>query len=308
MIVIRISQLAEQLGVHRNTVRNWIKSGKLPTRSVEGKRYLISESDFAGLCREHGLDRSSMKLKHVAGAGVFQRDPPVFDESLKRIGDRSDRLRPDPKWGDVCLTCGSCASACPISGVDGLDPRKAIRLVVLGLEEDLIDSQWPWKCTLCGKCEEACPMNVEIVALMLRVRALRDRERIPGPLHKGVVLCLQKGNNLGVPKEDFLRLIKDLADELAQEGCTGFTAPVDRHGANLLVTVNSKEPFAEPESMKHWWKIFHAAKESWTLPSEHWEGVNWGLFTGDDESMRTIVGRMVENMYRLQCKTLLLPE
>jgi excisionase family DNA binding protein len=62
MIVIRINQLAEQLGVHRNTVRNWIKCGKLPARSVSGKRYLVSESDFGKLCQEFGLDRSNLKL------------------------------------------------------------------------------------------------------------------------------------------------------------------------------------------------------------------------------------------------------
>jgi hypothetical protein len=36
--------------------------------------------------------------------------------------------------------------------------------------------------------------------------------------------------------------------------------------------------------------------------------VNWGLFSGDDESMKTLVGRIVEHLERLECKTLLLPE
>jgi hypothetical protein len=121
-------------------------------------------------------------------------------------------------------------------------------------------------------------------------------------------MCLSKGNNLGIPEEDFVGLCEDLSAELAEECCPGFSVPIDVKGANLLVTVNSKEPFAEPDDMKFWWKIFHAAGESWTIPSENWEGVNWGLFTGDDASMKTLVGRIVENMYRLECKTLLLPE
>ena len=57
-----------------------------------------------------------------------------------------------------------------------------------------------------------------------------------------------------------------------------------------------------------WWKIFYAAGESWTIASENWEGVNWGLFSGDDDAMRTVVGRIVDNMRRLNCKVLLLPE
>ena len=308
MIVIRIGQLAEQLGVHRNTIRNWVRSGKLPARSMSGKRYLVSEAEFGKLCQEFGLDRSSMKLKHVTGAPVMSREMTMLEENVRPIGERSGRLLADASWGDVCLTCGSCAGACPISGIDGLDPRKAVRMAVLGLEEELLQSQWPWKCTMCGKCEEACPMNVEIVALMRRVRGLRDRAKVPGPLHKGVLMCLEKGNNLGIPREDFLALVGELSEEMAEEGYAGFKMPIDVQGANLLVTVNSKEPFAEPDDMKDKWKILHAAGESWTIPSDYWEGVNWGFFTGDDEAVKTVVGRLVKTMYRLGCKTLLLPE
>ncbi len=308
MIVIRINQLAEQLGVHRNTVRNWIKSGKLPCRSMSGKRYLVSENDFGKLCREFKIDRSLLKLKHVrSGDSMEDAESLALDEDLRPVGGKSQRL--DPKWGDVCLTCGSCASVCPISGVDGIDPRKAVRMVNLGMEDDLVNSQWPWKCTLCGKCEESCPMKVELEKLLLWIRGLRDRDRVPGSLQMGVRMCLEKGNNLGIPKEDFVRLLGDIAREMAQEeGFSGFSAPVDVKGADILVTINSKEPFIEPDRMKFWWKIFYAAQESWTVPSENWDGVNWGYFTGDEESWKAIVGRLVENMYRLECKTLLLPE
>lgn len=308
MIVIRIGQLADQLGVHRNTIRNWIKSGKLPGRSVAGKRYLISEGDFAKLCQDYNLDRTAMKLKFVPGSPMVSRDLSLLEQNVKSIGVRTGLLRVDPQWADVCLTCGSCASACPLCGVDGLDPRKALRMAVLGLEDELVASQWPWKCTLCGKCEEACPMNVEIVAFMRRARGLRDRAKVPGPLHKGVLMCIERGNNLGIPKEDFVSLVNEMAEEMREEGCPEFRSPIDIHGANLMVTVNSKEPFVEPEDMKFWWRIFYAAGESWTIPSEGWEAVNWGYFTGDDDAMRTILGHLVESMYRLECKTLLLPE
>ncbi len=46
MIDVRIGQLAQQLGVHRNTITNWIKSGKLKATATVGKRYLVEESEF----------------------------------------------------------------------------------------------------------------------------------------------------------------------------------------------------------------------------------------------------------------------
>jgi len=83
---------------------------------------------------------------------------------------------------------------------------------------------------------------------------------------------------------------------------------VDKQGANLLTTVHNKLANTHTEDLKHWWKIFHAANEDWTLISENWEGTNWGFFTGDDEAMRTMVGRIVEQMEKLQIKNLMWPE
>jgi len=308
VIVIRIGQLADQLGVHRNTIRNWIRSGRLPARALSGKRYLVSEAEFARICQEFGIDRSVLKLKYVPGAPVMSREMGLHELNVRKLAIPLGRLLDDPSRGNVCITCGGCASACPVSGVDGMDPRKLVRMAVLGLEQEVLDSQWPWKCTMCGKCERACPQNVEIVALIHRIRSLRERAMVPGPLHKGVLMCLARGNSLGIPRQDFVAIVNELSREMAEEGCPGFTSPIDRKGANLLVTVNSKEPFAEPDDMKYWWKILYAAGESWTIPSENWEGVNWAYFTGDDDSLKKIVGNMVRNMYALECKTLLLPD
>jgi excisionase family DNA binding protein len=51
MIEIRVGQLAEKLGVHRNTVTNWIRSGKLRASATVGKKYLIEQDAFAEFCR-----------------------------------------------------------------------------------------------------------------------------------------------------------------------------------------------------------------------------------------------------------------
>jgi heterodisulfide reductase subunit C len=225
-----------------------------------------------------------------------------------KLGKRQSKLLSDPKLVDICLTCGTCAGGCPVTGVDGMDPRKAVRMAVLGLDDELIESRWPWVCTLCGRCENACPMGVEIVALTRKARSLRERDAVPGPIHKGTMMALERGNNLGIPLDDFLFLLKDLSDEMDQEDCPGFYVPVDKKGARVVTTINSKEPYAEPDDMKSWWRIFYAANESWTVPSTNWEGVNWGLFAGDDDSMKEMVRRILQNARDLEAEVLLLPE
>jgi len=309
MYEFKLVDLAEEFGVHLNTIDGWVKTGTLPAKEGPGGVYMMDIAEYVKLCDKFG---------RVPRVGM---DQAIHVEELKELqlngngtsvidldGRKTDTLYTDPSWADVCLTCGTCASACPIAGVDNLDPRKIVRMAMFGLEDELVASDWPWKCTMCAKCENACPMGVEIVALIRRLRSKRARNRVPGPIHKGVVTCLERGNNLGIPKDDFLFLLEDLAPELQDEGCPGFTVPVDKRGARLLVTINSKEPFAEPDDMKFWWKIFYAAGEDWTVASENWEGVNWGLFSGDDEAQKTVVGRIVDNMERLNCKALLLPE
>lgn len=308
MIVVQIGRLAEQLGVHRNTIRNWIRSGRLPARRVPGKRYLVDEEEFIKLCHAYGLDASALQIRRISAASAASSEPEEEWEPQTVLGPRAQAFRLSPQGADVCLTCGSCAAVCPITGVDGWDPRKIVRMAVLGMEEELVEALWPWKCTLCGKCEQACPMGVDITSLAMAVRRARERDRVPGPLHKGLLTMMETGNNLGIPREDFIACCEAVAQELAEEECPGFRVPLDVQGARLLMTINSKEPFAEPRQMKHWWKIFYAAGESWTIPTENWDGVQWGAYTGDDEAVRIGVGRIVEAMHRLHCEALILPE
>ena len=220
-----------------------------------------------------------------------------------------DRCKSWPFLQDYCVTCALCSGSCPASGIDGFDPRMLVRMISLGLVEELVEARWAWICTLCGKCENVCPMEIDIADLVRKIRSLRDREKVPGILHKGLVAALETGNNLRLPKEDFMFIIEEVAEEVAEEpGFKGFKAPVDKKGANLLTTIHNKLVNTHTEDLKHWWKIFYAAKEDWTVTSENWEGTSWGYFTGDDAAMKVMAGRIVEQMSKLEIKNLLWPE
>ncbi|MCP4578949.1 MAG: 4Fe-4S dicluster domain-containing protein [Deltaproteobacteria bacterium] len=210
---------------------------------------------------------------------------------------------------DYCVTCGICSSSCPISGIDGFDPRKLVRMISLGLKDETVESRWPWICTLCGRCEHVCPMDIDVPELVRSIRAMRDRDKVPGIMHKGLEAAIRTGNNLGLPKEDFIFILEDVGEEVAEEpGFEEFTVPIDKKGANLLTTIHNKLVNTHTDDLKHWWKIFYAAKEDWTVPSDDWEGTSWGLFTGDDEAMKTMAGRIAGHMERLQVKNILWPE
>ena len=307
MYEFKVSEMAEEFGVHRNTIRNWIHAGTLRAKEGPGRKYLMAFADYEKLCEKFGRTPHIRPDSHVDLGTVKSLEDKNAELPLFILGDSEKTLYDDPRWVDMCMTCGTCAGACPIAGVDSLDPRKIVRMAFLGMEDDLMTSDWPWKCTLCGRCEYVCPANIEILQLIRRIRSRRERELVPRPIQGGVVTCLERGNNLGIPKEDFILLLEGLGREL-EDCCPGFSTPIDVQGARLLVQVNSKEPFAEPDDLKWWWKIFYAAGESWTVSSENWEGLNWGYFSGDDKSMKAMVARIIDNMRRLNCEALLLPE
>jgi hypothetical protein len=152
---------------------------------------------------------------------------------------------------------------------------------------------------------------VQLLETFREYRAIRMREQVPGTLHKGLMMNLERGNNLGIPQDEMLDLLARLGLELEhdeQQPCPGFYVPVDKVGANIIVTINSKEPFGEPDDLKFWWKIFYAAREDWTVSSTNWDGVIWSLFSGDDDAMKIQVGRILENARRLQANTIVYPE
>ena len=233
----------------------------------------------------------------------------VIEKTIGRTEQDRDRFRSWSCAHDLCLNCGLCASACPVSGVEGFDARKIVRMAALGLVDELVEAHWPWICTMCARCEVLCPMEIDIPNLMRRIRGLRSRSDVPGTLQNGIEAAMKSGNNLGLPGEDFIFIVQDIAEEVAAEpGFEGFTVPIDKQGANLLSTIHNKLINTHNDDLKHWWKIFHAAGEDWTVTSDAWEGVNWGFFTGDDKAMKVMTDRLAERLTVLGIKNLLWPE
>jgi heterodisulfide reductase subunit C len=55
---------------------------------------------------------------------------------------------------NLCLTCGTCTNGCPVTGgegAEGLDTRKVLRMLALGMVDEVVESKFPWLCTGCGR-------------------------------------------------------------------------------------------------------------------------------------------------------------
>jgi ferredoxin len=73
-------------------------------------------------------------------------------ENVIRIGgkkqstfmDQNKELLPEGGNLNLCLTCGACSSGCPATGLEGMDPRKFLRMAALGLDDEILNSNWVW--------------------------------------------------------------------------------------------------------------------------------------------------------------------
>ncbi len=67
----------------------------------------------------------------------------------------------------ACFACGACTAGCPVTEIDAAyNPRRIIRQVLLGLEEEVLKSDLLWLCTTCFTCYAHCPQDVKFTDIM----------------------------------------------------------------------------------------------------------------------------------------------
>jgi len=88
-----------------------------------------------------------------------------------------------------CFTCGTCTASCPIREVnEKFNPRKIIRMIILGMRDSVLKSEFMWLCTGCYSCQERCPQDVKITDLM---NALKNYAVKQGIVHPGITAQAQ---------------------------------------------------------------------------------------------------------------------
>ncbi len=204
---------------------------------------------------------------------------------------------------DSCLTCGTCAGGCPVADWEGMDPRKMVRMIQLGLEEEVVRSNWIWQCTNCQRCTWACPMGINFGQIIYNARSSVPREETPGEIQKTANNHRETMNNMRLTVEDAVESFQWMADELKEE-IPDFELPIDKQGAEYFCTINSKQPQYFPMDLQSIYKIFYAAKVDWTISSQWWEGTNYAVFTGDTDTWEYTLREQAKRVEELGCRVM----
>ena len=120
MLIFNIVMIAKFLGVHRNTVTNWINSKKLPAKPGAAKRYTISKADFIRFCEDKNISKEVMaqiisetSAPQMPAAIKLEKAPTVSQETTDSQNNEyhaAKRIAPIPgakkRMGSVLVVGG----------------------------------------------------------------------------------------------------------------------------------------------------------------------------------------------------------
>lgn len=118
-----------------------------------------------------------------------------------------------------CLQCGICAGTCPTRFAMDYSPIQIIKMIHLGMRKEVLSSSTIWVCSSCYSCYSRCPRAVDIPTLMMSLRNLAMKEKIPikkeikPKFHKAFYEIVRKYGRLHEP-ELLMKILKktDLHD------------------------------------------------------------------------------------------------
>jgi heterodisulfide reductase subunit C len=130
----------------------------------------------------------------------------VIDKKLDPNFKFEIAARPGGENIKKCFACGTCTAGCPVFHVEhAYNPRRIIRMILLGMREEVLKSPVIWLCSQCYTCSANCPQDVDFSDIMFALRDLAVREGYaPASLRERVEAAGTAANEL---RRDLIKLI-----------------------------------------------------------------------------------------------------
>ena len=225
-------------------------------------------------------------------------------------------------WLEICSHCGLCAESCFYYLANNKDPKQVPSYKIQSTLGQLVkrkgnvdnafmqmamDTAYS-KCTCCNRCGLYCPFGIDMGVMFSYLRGLLFKQGFtPWEMKIGSGMHRVYRAQMDVTSEDFVDTCEWMAEEY-EDDWPGLIIPVDKQNADILYTVNAREPKHYPEDLAEAAILFHVAGENWTVPSEGWEETSLAMFAGDWEGSKMQVEAVYGAMKRLKAKRMVVTE
>lgn len=106
------------------------------------------------------------------GGEVLSVDPFFFENIRSASGQPIE----------LCYHCQKCAAGClPMTGFQERTPNQLIRMICLGLKDQVLKSPAIWLCTGCETCGVRCPNGISVAEVMDATREMSQVENVMAP-------------------------------------------------------------------------------------------------------------------------------
>jgi heterodisulfide reductase subunit C len=113
---------------------------------------------------------ATSNIQIVDQSGTKPVDAAFIEQVKKLSGETFDR----------CYQCFTCSLGCPVSPEMDYHPDQIIRMVQLGLKEQVLNSSAIWICLGCETCVARCPNEIDILRVMDTLREMALDEKVKG--------------------------------------------------------------------------------------------------------------------------------
>jgi len=104
---------------------------------------------------------------------TLQTVDPSFAEEVQKLPGGENVLD--------CIQCGVCSGSCDARFAMDYSPMQIIKMVHLGMKEQVLSSSTIWICASCYTCATRCPRGIEIPLLMSTLKNIAIRTKATPP-------------------------------------------------------------------------------------------------------------------------------
>ena len=223
----------------------------------------------------------------------------------------------------ACVNCGMCAQACHFCVSNDFDPSYSPVGKVQQTLREMIKHKGRvspafmvraaqvafTECNVCKRCAMYCPFGIDTAYLMLVVRRICFKlglvpQNIQDTAHSHAAV----GNQMWVKDDEWIDTLQWQEEEL-QDEMPEASIPLEREGADVMLSVIGPEPKFQPQLIYQAAAILNAAGVDWTVPATHgWDNSDMAMYVRDDALMTRMKRQHFETAMRLKVNQIIMTE